>query len=284
MFSCDKQETELENNKALTAKTQNNPYSFNVKVNNGILTFTTREDFDNAITYLNENSPESFKEFEENLNYKSMRSVTTEEAREKIGIYDDLLATLINPEAMIEINGSVFKLDALNETVTMVNSKDFEDKSSFASRNAYNFSTHDDILSILDGTDEGEADSDFRGGKCKKNKVGPIYFYGPNNFKIRYKSVYQSSGFMRSLIFKIKKLSGGNDYIGLKTDGYNYYTYKKFGKTRKVNIPYRNKGGGDRVYKYRPYSSSRRLKAYRFSIIPKVGEGYRPVVTLTCNN
>ncbi len=78
------------------------------------LFFNSREDYERAIAFLNENEG-YIPLFEQELQFTSMRCALSEKQRESIGVEDDLLATLLNPDGFIRIGNFVFKIDIVNE-------------------------------------------------------------------------------------------------------------------------------------------------------------------------
>ncbi|VAW16131.1 hypothetical protein MNBD_BACTEROID03-1289 [hydrothermal vent metagenome] len=262
-------------------------YDFKVEVKNDMLLFATREDYDAAIEYLGPKSSDAFAEWETELGFKSMRNNFSEEYREKRGIYDDLLATLINPDAMIQIAGNVFKLDVLNETVTMVPASNYKDKTSLTGKNSTIFSTDDDILDIIDGTAKRTSLADRR--YCKKRHLSTRYTVSDIN--IFGKAVYQRGGILKSLVANIKKSTsrGGSVNLSLQSASTrNFWKNKRHNRKREPNIPYYSHGGNGKDYSFRPYYASRRLKAYYFRMeftAYDVGTGssITRFVTIDCN-
>ncbi len=78
------------------------------------LFFNSCEDYERAIAFLNENEG-YIPLFEQELQFTSMRCALSEKQRESIGVEDDLLATLLNPDGFIRIGNFVFKIDIVNE-------------------------------------------------------------------------------------------------------------------------------------------------------------------------
>ena len=243
----------------------------NLRVKNNMLYLTDVEEYEKTIDYLWNLGDENFEEWEENLSFNSMRKMMTEEEREKIGIEDDLFATLLNPDGMIHIGEYIFQVDVTNEIVLMVKDTEYEG-SKLSGINVFNtktnvrtFSIDDDIFSILEGNNP-EKRSRF----CKSYSVGPYYWYPPNmgGHRIKFKVVYQRGGLYRSLQAKIKKENtwGGSIDISLESVSGNWYEHKK--SDGHVPIPYKYIGGNGHEYNYRPYGGwgVRRLTGYYFKV------------------
>lgn len=264
-FSCQTEDiTKIELNENSKSLDESALYNFNVEVKNGILSFPTREDYEKAIVFLGPQSNKAFKAFEDQFEFKSMRNSTNKEHREEIGIYDDLLATIINPEGSIEISNTIFNLDALNETVTLLKNSDYVNKSSFISSKAKLYSVNSNVLDIADGS--AEADNSDKIKWCKRNKSHDSSFNINNNgtsYKVDWKLIYQNAGFLRSLVADIhkNKLESGGLILGLKTVGTNYYRKRRGGNK---NFSQNDGQGTRREYDLRPYYSTKRLRAYRF--------------------
>ena len=77
------------------------------------LSFNSCEDYERAIAFLNEKEG-YLSLFEQDLHFSSMRCVLSESQREAIGVEDDILATLLNPDGFIQIDNFVFQIDIVN--------------------------------------------------------------------------------------------------------------------------------------------------------------------------
>ena len=232
-----------------------------IEVHDGILSFATVKDYENTIDYLAELGDDNFSDWEEKLSFVSMRATFDEATLAKKGIEDVLLATLLNPEGLIQIAGNIYKLDIPNEVVYAVPASDYV-KGFYTKKGVRTFDVDSDILDIVAG---GITDGE-KGKYCPSAKEGPKYWY-PNGFTIKYKVVYQKAGFYYSLQAKIKRI-GGADFntflIGLGTDdGSNFWRNRKSKGDENFSC---SKQGYDRTYNCRPYHKGRRLTSYRFGV------------------
>lgn len=198
--------------------------------------------------------------FESNLSFNSMRVSLNEGKRRELGIEDDLLAAIINSDGEIQIGDNIFKLDIPNKNVLMVPARMYKNGVGFGNKEAVQtFSIYDDYEKIME---RGTAKS----SSCSRQKKGP-YYWNVSGVEIKYKIVYQNAFFYHSLQAKIKKDNGTGGVVNISmfTLGKNFY--KKNGDDNKINIPYANFGGNERVYHYRPYASvSTGLVAYKYDV------------------
>lgn len=217
--------------------------------------------------------------FEKSIGFQSKRSVLNQKEREAINIEDELLATLINPQGIIQIGDSIFEIDALNETVSVYQASETRDKKI----ETQTFSTSDDVFDRLDGIE-----AVYTKSACPsyKEKIKNWAVWGGN---VECKVVYQKAGIYFSLQSKIKKDHwGGSAYISLTCPSGSSYTQNRSGASQQ-SIPYNSQGGYEREYNYRPYSSTRGLKQYYFSINFACDDsvsGYGPyytTLTINCN-
>nr|WP_297919045.1 hypothetical protein [uncultured Allomuricauda sp.] len=259
---------------------------FEVKVQNGMLHFPSRNDYDSALEFLGPMSSEELQEWTEALGFESMKSSISLEEREKEGIYDELLASLINTNAEISIGMNTLRLDALGEMVYVTSNSEYGKASSNKGERV--FSTEDNVLDILDGIEEESTTS--RSRYCKKRKLSWDINFRSNPNKIHAKVVYQKAGFLNSLQSKIEEELGLNGTSAwkmfLRTNGSgNFWRNKK--RTGTIG-PYQASIFNRANKSYRPYYSSRRLRAYKFSIefwaqSDNDGVLRKRVITIDCN-
>ncbi|UII81112.1 hypothetical protein [Flagellimonas sp. CMM7] len=283
-IGCSKSDTEtLEKNQDTTFNVQ---FDFQVEVKNDMLSFPTREDYDLALDYLGPMNSQEFEVWENKLGFKSMRSVLPLVERESIGIFDDLLATLLNKEGVIEISGNVLKLNSTQETVSVIDSKEYDKSLGFKNKNSKIFSTDDNVLDILEGIEKQPLALKSR--YCPKRKLS----WHPNS-NVASKVVYQKAGFLNSLVASIQNVNGAFESeketfgLSLITVGNNFWRNKK----RNGTFSKPTSSATSSRKSYRPYYSSRRLTSYRFSVEFKAqefGQGnqgsfHKRVVTIDCN-
>jgi len=258
--SCSK----LENNDNYFSKDKEEIHSL-FKIENGMLSFSNLNDF-NAFTQNLENmQDEELENFVSNLNYKSMLTSIKEEDREKIGIYDNLLAALLNSNGCIQIGPFIYFVDQKNEKVYRIRENEFVNYDKFMERIRTN-SPKIEEFSVYDELKEDNNVNVSRRRSCRKNKKGPYYFT-ISNVRFKYKLVYQSSFFYHALLAKIKRVRfswGGPINFGMTTtyQPTNYSYNKKVGSRNKVYINF-NYGGNGRVYVWRV---RKKLKEYRLKV------------------
>jgi len=277
LFSCQHEDVLLND----TSQSLDNA-KYKVKVINNMLYFETREDYQKTIDYLAQLGDENFANWENEISFKSLRSVYSEANLVKIGIEDNLFATLLNPERLIRIGDNIFKIDMKTETVLMTPSFLYSNKKNFSQNGVQKFSIEDDVLDILEGK-EPDMIAKRRKRFCKTGKLSGSWREPNSGTNINYKVVYQKSGIYKSLQAKIKRTSsvGGLELV-LRTNGNNFWKNKK--KTR--NIDNRLLDGVSREYNYRPYNRTRRLKDFRFGVefeaISQSGWSAGKILILSC--
>ena len=164
-----------------------------------------------------------------------MRKTKTEEELESLEIYDDLFASLLNPNRQVAIGEHVFEIDVVNDRVAVLNNDQFDSAKSFVKKKnkIREFNTEDDVLDLVDNnTADVAAPSERR--YCKRKKVQRNFSLG--NVKFESKIVYQRGGIFKSLIAKIKQIGIGG-YIELYSSpgAYNYWKNKKTRNKVRIN-------------------------------------------------
>jgi hypothetical protein len=258
-IGCETEDVKTSNGEESRAfiESKNSLYDFKVEVKNDMLSFTTREDYDRAIDYLNQLGDNNFEAFEADLSFTSMRSEYNIDELNKRGINDPFLATILNPNGLIEIAGYTFKIDMLSETVTMQTSTEYKN-SNKTLKGGRTFSTDENVLDILDGTaDEGTSESSRRRYCRRSRKTGSISVGGS---RTTYILEYRRAGILNTLgaiMFDKYNISSH-----MKTKGISFYK----SKTRCINENNRNSSGRTGYSIVRIYNSSRRLKAYNLDV------------------
>ena len=291
LVGCRKDDLEISEN-AMDMDTKTAVIEGPVRVQDNMLYFASVEDYGNTIDYLAQLGDENFADWEDQLSFNSMRKMMTEEEREKIGIEDDLFATLLNPDGMIHIGEYIFQVDVPHEHVFMVRDTEYEG-SKLSSISVFNtkadvrvFSIDDDIL----GVPEGEEIAIEKSSGCPRQKKG--YYRTYTNYGwVDRKVAYQKAGIYFSIIGKIKQeYAYPRCYISLKTwdyDGDNYGVKKWSDCDHKINFNRGWKSGYGSSYSWRPYNSWRGLKKYKWHVqfyYDDDNDGWMPKLLITCNN
>lgn len=118
-YSCQEEEIIILNSP------QANNENYKVEVIDNMLHFNSREDYEKTIDYLAELGDENFMNWEKEISFNSMRASFSEKIRTKMGIEDDLIATLLNPESQIRIGDNIFKIDMDNESISVTPISDY---------------------------------------------------------------------------------------------------------------------------------------------------------------
>ena len=235
--------------------------TFDVSVKRNMLVFEDPNNYQSAIDYLACIGDANFFEFENRINYNSMRKIFSELNKE-LPVDDELLAVLLNDEANIQIGEYIFHLDFENKTVDakLVTSNQ-------VLKSTLSYSMEDDIIDLV--FNEEEVLNELKGADsyCDGAKLG-YYYWSTVNGDVKYKIVYQRAGIYYSLQAKIKKdgWTQGAVYISLSTSSTPGETTFYRNNVGCWDFASNSTGGYGHEYNIRPYSKSRRLSAYRYFI------------------
>ena len=261
-YSCQEEEiTILDSSQAI------NNENFKVEVIDNMLYFESRNEYEKAIDYLAQLGDENFENWEKEISFNSMRANFSEKALEKMGVEDDLIATLLNPEGLIRIGDNVFEIDMSNESVSVTPISDFSNVYDFGfKKKSQEYSTEDDVLDIIDGVVTEEEYLNRRKRHCRRVKSGPVKWQVPYGVKIKVKVVYQRFGIYKSLQAKIKR-EGSQNGIELSMKVVDFRGKKSFwrNKRRRGTISGQKSGTG-REYNIRPYNRTRGLKDFLYRV------------------
>lgn len=243
-------ETAFTNFHGFNVKVQNNDGQTNVKGSNW-LSFETREDYELAIDVLSTSAGDKIlPEFEKALSYKSMRVCLDENEREKIGIEDDVLATILNSSGNIQIGNYLFDIDVKNEIALVYDlTKDAE---------PMKFSTDDSFFDYIDGV-ENHASNSSKDEDILKSKDS---WYSSAGY-VDCKVVYQRAVVYFSLLSKISERTsiGTGGRVDLMLDVYpGSYTRNRSGAEEQTFGGTYFYYGQENSYSYRPYSKACGLK------------------------
>jgi hypothetical protein len=242
------------------------------------LTFKTISDYESTISLLSSKTDDELKDWCKIYNPNAIIIHKSSFDLENLGIYDMLLASLLNKESVVAIENNVYKVDILKENVKSIaiknyhNTADFDKKSNFQQ-----FTLDDEILSPVI-----EERGYCYGGCGNDNNYRPANWYLYDNIddkviEIDRKIVYQRAGIYYSLETKIKRTDfdwGGDVSFGFKVIHYpdywsyvNYYMRNKYDCDPDQKIPGIRKGGNwERQHSYRPYYATRRLRGFNFTV------------------
>ena len=213
------------------------------------LSFNSCEDYERAIAFLNEKEG-YLSLFEQDLHFSSMRCVLSESQREAIGVEDDILATLLNPDGFIQIDNFVFQIAIVNEK-------------------AYVWDTNNDNEMMTFSIDDNVLDILFKNEEPIKNVISysnPEPYTFPSSPEAKCKVVYQRAAVYFSLLSKINKpgvISAPEVEIYYSTDS-GTYTRNRSNATQQT-FPAQSDGGDGNNYHYRPYSAAVGLKQFYMS-------------------
>lgn len=213
------------------------------------LFFNSREDYESAIVLLNENE-RNLSLFEQGLQFTSMRCALSEKQRESIGVEDDLLATLLNPDGFIRIGNFIFKIDIVNNSAIVWDANNGNEKRVF--------SIDDNVLDILFNKEESY--------ESKGSNPDPVVYEFESSPKSKCEVVYQRAAVYFSLLSKINKpgvISAPEVEIYYSTDP-GTYTRNRNNATQQT-FAAQSDGGDGNSCQYRPYSAAVGLKQFYMS-------------------
>ncbi len=202
------------------------------------------------------------------VGFTSRLESNTEIQLEADGIYDELLAAILNEQNIVQIEDHVFQLNFSTEQVYVLNQTDYNNPSDFDTENP-----NMDIYSFDDYVLDAVANK-RRKPTCGK-KYGPEKWHpqSPNTNKwLKRKVVYQEGGIYFSLIAKHKKNYTGRLQFGINEPaGISEQPYYKADGGTKTDIhfsdnPKPNSGNPwkPKSFEFRPYKSGTPLEEYYF--------------------
>ncbi len=278
LTSCDKTELVapnenegLEKNvEVVELKTAEETISLQMQVSNNMLAFKTVEDYEKALDYLTKVENDDFKGWDNKFAFTSMRADCKAKKMdvEEMSINDNVLASVLNTNAAIEIQGKIFVLLPKTEQVLVYdNHKNYTSKTK-----ARTYTFDDEVITEEFGSEEEkaelavvvESDCDCKGDEGKGNYCNAYY---PSTRKwnanctqgawAKYRTSYKKYGVYYTLKAHIWKdgYYSGALRIELLAEGH----WKNGISEGDFNS---NKGGTAHQYTIRPYAKTRRLKDY----------------------
>ena len=233
---------------------------FEVSVENGVLNFETKTDYELALNYLVELELKGeLDQFENSLVFESYRTAFKNNKEKMDAIQDDVLASFLNPQQQVVIENKLFEVSLTEDRVSVWEYQGCELKSVSYEILIGQFKCDDDIFEKLEGVPSLKS-SDY----CEGNHEGfnvPIT-YGNNYHNVFEVDVdYIKAGLYYTLNARIRQSGDNQTKIGLRTDNCSYtkkdgsnYTYSK------------DESGFDWERNFRPYWGLQRLKAYTFEV------------------
>jgi hypothetical protein len=234
------------------------------------LVFESEREFQKCIDFLAQLGDENFSKFEEAVGFKSLRQSSAEDIIDS-PIDDELLSTLLNPEMQIIVEHYLLSLDAENEIVKSVFlGENMDLKNANSNLNALEYSFSEDVFAQL----KGEAALKSIQGYCSGNEIEYSY---PDFIKANVQ--YKNYGIYHRLKARIWNDLGSQYtlyYMRLKTVDSPYnpptvpsgITSRCFWKNKNDQENFDRDFYGYTTWEVdsRPYSSTRRLKGYRFDV------------------
>lgn len=229
------------------------------------LVFNSIDDYIFTINELNKGNDSVLSAFENSFSFVSMRNYYSDEEREHLGVWDDILCTVLNPEGKIQINNYIFELDLVKDSVYAYN---------ISNDKLYTFSVDEDVLDVVFGQNNGFDLVETENELCASNRNDfydyQYVFEHPDLFgrelTVKCKMKYQRAGIYFSLIMSIKRsgvyLFSAPFDIGVRSIS-GYYV-KKGSYTNNWIAPIERIGGGNHYF-YCPVQSVRKLKKFNWN-------------------
>lgn len=255
-FSCEKNEKLLDQ----TPKMNN----FNVivegssksKESHKWLHFPSIDDLDNAIMFLEQlDSLEKIETFDEQYEFLSMRTTLTEDYRDSVGLLDDVILALVNPQGEIQIMDYLITLNLLEGYASVADVNNPEDKVYLST----DWSFYDYIQGNVDPSEISKAPIEpTKKPKLRHSLTQKMVFHDYSDYTIECCAAV-TNGFFRSSIYaQIKRktlvLLGAVPTINVNTD---FGHYKLKGEETIRGIPRISKSGKKKKYKIDVYSGKK---------------------------
>ena len=236
-----------------------------MQVSNNMLAFQTVEDYEEALDYLTKIETDDFKGWDNRLTFKSMRKECESKKMdvEDMPIADNVLASVLNQNAEMQIQGKIFIL--LPETEHVLVYDNFKDYTNKTNERKYTFD--DEVITIEFGSVEDnyeEVDTANECLDCKDAKGSYCNGYYPDIRKwepfgrvsyVKYRVSYKRWGVYYTLKARIWRQGSGGVITSVSIYG-NWENKKSSGSFNDSS------SGTEHNYTERPYSSSRRLKDF----------------------
>ena len=281
LCSCTKEITEDMN--------KTNPFGFDVYLSsdniktdapsaNPWLVFPSVNDYKAAIDYLNQlEEVGDLSVFEEQLNYVSTRTYYSEAERDSLQVYDDVLATLLNPDGRIQISDYIMSIDMILGEMHVQNAAD--------STIDFVISTDNDFVDYIEGkiTFEELNKPDVMPKSVKHddyNVTRTFMFNGSTSVNVTMKAWATNAGILSSIksqIYVDQIFVGDNaPYIYVETLSGGFYRFPN----KKVSIATTTKSGKAKSYTITSYSGIQRfdIHNYRYNVKFKYGHSSSNIV------
>ncbi len=223
-------------------------------VENNRLAFESEEEFQKCIDFLATLGDGNFPAFEKEIGFDSYRKKYENSGEWAENLEDDLFATLLNPQGIVQVGQYIFQIDFENEKVIATEDNGASLKSTST---PLEFNLEDDVFALLNGEPQ------LKRSGCSRCKRG-YYSFQTSDGTAKYKVVYQKAGIYFSLQAKIKQ--NGRANLSLSTDETTCWWKSKKRKGRWDGKASYKTGGYGGTYSYRPYAKRRGLKRYHFNV------------------
>ncbi len=234
---------------------------FNVEVKEGILVFPDLENYELAIEYLSSLDNRFFPFWEDKISFISMRKGFNEVELAANGFDDEIFASLMNPEGVIQIGEHVFKVNMIEERVDVINANSYTKSTGITNnRNIRSFKTSENVIAILYGNE----DTFIEKSSCSSNNTGWEYV-NTTDGSVQYRVRYYKAGIYFTLRARMEKESGSGGYVDMYMRTYSDWTFARRNSSNCITFS-GHTGGGSKSYSMRAWSSWYSLDAYAYYV------------------
>lgn len=227
------------------------------------LCFDSRDSYVQTIEMLSEYGDDELEDFDESFSFQSMLLNFDEDEREEMGVYDDLLASILNPSGVIQINDTIYSLNFKDGNAVIMNAP------------------IGDTLNVVDlECSFWDTVSDNKGFSSPKSDpndmIKATYTYESGSVKVKSKIAYQRALIYFSLIVKstdksaLYVLNGAYKEFDVPSGCY----YRKKNQSSNTSIEQVHKASYGNSITYRPYSGTKQLKKFSLSASFHVDDFY----------
>jgi hypothetical protein len=244
------------------------------------LYFQNAEDYCSAVEniVLLDERYSDIADFEDALSYQSMRNTLTEEQRDSLRVFDEVLAVLLNPEGKIQIGEYLLTINLIEHNMYV------EDLSGNVS--PFYMSTEDNFLDYINGKiSKEELENSLQGQSSKLTKEDELtceedLTYYSGNKKLTMKLSASNAGIYSSIYSKISRTTGivtGAPELFIQVQSGSYYRIKSTNQL--VYMATTSNGGTSQFYKIRSYYSTTRFNIhdYSYTVYFSCDQPYNPI-------
>lgn len=266
--ACQKDDVQVEKTKEQASVLDDQLMNIGFSVDNNCLVLENETEFQKLLDYLVQKGDDHFPEFEKAISFDSYRSYFERNPGRSEKLVDDLVATILNPDGVIQIGDYLFKVNFKDEKTEVYPLNELKSKEITGQSEPILFNWSDDVFALLnhDAMLKSYCTSD------QDKKYDEPYFGGDDNgndfwFTSQAKLNYQNFGFVHTIISKFKIISylyshGQKPIFIFKMDISGYYDRKRESRrTINKHIEGQVRDNDDEV-SWRPFYGTRRVESF----------------------